>query len=191
MTLRSFDYKILLGSQSPRRRQLLSEMDIEFTSFSIDADESFPDNMPVSEVAEFLAVVKSEAHKELRTNELLITADTTVVKGNQILNKPEDNVEAFSMLKELSESIHIVNTGVCLKSVMKTVRFHVETAVHFDVMSDENIRYYIDTYKPFDKAGSYGIQEWIGKIGIKRIDGCFYNVMGLPCHRLYQELCMF
>ena len=191
MTLRSFDYKILLGSQSPRRRQLLSEMDVEFTSFSIDADEFFPDNMPVSEVSEFLAVVKSEAHKELRANELLITADTTVVKGDQILNKPEDKAEAFSMLKELSDSIHIVNTGVCLKSVTKTVRFHVETAVHFDVMSDENIRYYIDTYKPFDKAGSYGIQEWIGKIGIKRIDGCFYNVMGLPCHRLYQELCMF
>lgn len=191
MTLRSFNHKILLGSQSPRRRQLLSEMDLKFDSFSIDANESFPQSMPVSEVAEYLARVKSDSYNQLKSDEILITADTTVVKGNQILNKPEDETEAFLMLQELSDSSHIVNTGVCLRSVAKTISFHVETVVYFDAMSDDNIRYYIDKYKPFDKAGSYGIQEWIGKIGIKRIDGCFYNVMGLPCHRLYQELCMF
>ncbi|MCO4820004.1 MAG: septum formation protein Maf [Bacteroidetes bacterium] len=185
------EISLILGSKSPRRKALLAQMDVEFETFTIDADESFGSDIPVSEVAVFLANKKSSAFSGRLHKKLLITSDTTVLCGNEILNKPADAKEAQVMLSKLSGNSHIVNTGVCLRTEEKSASFYVETEVTFKPLTDEEIEYYINTYKPFDKAGGYGIQEWIGMIGISSINGCYYNVMGLPIHKLYTELCTF
>ncbi len=182
---------IILGSKSPRRRELLSKLDIDFESISIDADESFETHMPIHEVAEYLAVKKSQAYQAELNKTILITSDTTVLCGNQILNKPSDKQEATAMLQLLSGKTHRVNTGVCLRNALQKVSFNETTEVEFEVLTDDEISYYIDQYKPYDKAGGYGIQEWIGMIGISGINGCYYNVMGLPISKLYNELCNF
>lgn len=182
---------IILGSKSPRRRELLSKLDIDFESISIDADESFETHMPIHEVAEYLAVKKSQAYQAELNKTILITSDTTVLCGNQILNKPSDKQEATAMLQLLSGKTHRVNTGVCLRNALQKVSFNETTEVEFEVLTDNEISYYIDQYKPYDKAGGYGIQEWIGMIGISGINGCYYNVMGLPISKLYNELCNF
>ncbi len=182
---------IILGSKSPRRRELLSKLDIDFESISIDADESFETHMPIHEVAEYLAVKKSQAYQAELNKTILITSDTTVLCGNQILNKPSDKQEATAMLHLLSGKTHRVNTGVCLRNALQKVSFNETTEVEFEVLTDDEISYYIDQYKPYDKAGGYGIQEWIGMIGISGINGCYYNVMGLPISKLYNELCNF
>lgn len=183
------EHKIILGSQSPRRRNLLKGLDIDFESCTIDADESFDPNMDYHEVPEYLANKKShDFGKELSKNEILITADTVVILKDMILNKPQNRAEAIDMLTLLSGEEHKVVTGVCIRSSDKTRLFQDQTRVRFHKLTTEEICYYIDRYQPFDKAGSYGIQEWIGYVAIKEMIGCFYNVMGLPLPKLYPEL---
>ncbi|MDX9882490.1 MAG: Maf family nucleotide pyrophosphatase [Prolixibacteraceae bacterium] len=185
-------YSIILASKSPRRQQLLSDLGLTFDPMETGADESFPDDMPVEKVAAFLAEKKADALlPELKGNQLVITADTIVVLEGKILNKPDDAAHARGMLQSLSGKKHEVITGVCLRSNEKKVVFSVATKVWFKKLSDEEIDFYIENCKPFDKAGAYGIQEWIGYVGIYRIDGSYFNVMGLPVQQLYTHLATF
>lgn len=186
-------YRILLASKSPRRRELLSQLRIPFTDVSIGGiKEEYPDDMPVNEVPLFLSQLKAEAYrKRIVSNELIITADTVVVINGKILGKPKDREEALQMLTELSGNIHEVITGVTVTTARRMESFTTRTAVKFAKLSEEEITYYLDNYHPYDKAGSYGIQEWIGCVAVESMDGSFYNVMGLPVHRLYQVLKTF
>ena len=182
-------YRIVLGSQSARRQQLLKGLDIDFEIKTLDnTEEIFPADMPAGEVAPYLARRKAEALQPLADDELLITADTVVVVDGKIYGKPSDKEEARSMLQTLSGRMHEVITGVAITTAERSVVFAVSTKVWFTHISTEDIDYYIERYRPFDKAGSYGIQEWIGFVGIERIEGSFYNVMGLPIHRIYRVL---
>ncbi|MDE7116410.1 MAG: Maf family nucleotide pyrophosphatase [Muribaculaceae bacterium] len=186
-------YHILLASKSPRRRELLSNLRIPFNSISMGGiDESYPENMPVNSVPQYLAAKKADAYSEsIRTNEMIITADTLVIKGEKVYSKPKNNQEAKEMLRELSGNIHKVITGVCIYTLERQACFTSETDVKFAELSDEDIDYYVENYIPLDKAGAYGIQEWIGCVAVEWIRGSFYNVMGLPVHKLYQELKKF
>lgn len=186
-------FKITLGSQSPRRRELLSGLDIDFTiEPNKDESESFTDDMVQEEVPEFLARHKSDTfHRELLDNEILITADTLVFCNGEIIGKPSDRNDAYNIIKRLSGNTHRVITGVALRSKRCYKSFSAKTDVTFNELSDEEIYYYIDKYQPYDKAGAYGVQEWIGYVGINSINGSFYNVMGLPVQRLYTELLKF
>jgi septum formation protein len=183
-------YRLILASQSPRRRQLLADAGIEFVlAPRFECEESFPDTMPAAEVAEYLSSLKSEAYPEpLGANDILLTADTVVIACNRILGKPADRAEAIEMITMLSGRDHEVVTGVTLRSSECVKSFSVVAKVQFRALLQEEIEYYVDTYRPYDKAGSYGIQEWIGYVGIEGIEGSFYNVMGLPVQRLYCEL---
>ncbi|MCK9449923.1 MAG: Maf family nucleotide pyrophosphatase [Bacteroidales bacterium] len=189
----TLEFSLVLASGSPRRRQLLSGMNLPFSVISKETDESFPKDMPGRDIAEYLCSKKSDAFEanELPENFLLITADTVVVVDDQILNKASTKKEAQQMLRQLSGKWHEVITGICLRSVGKKQVCSTTTAVKFAVLSEAEIEWYIENYKPYDKAGAYGIQEWIGYIGIEEIKGSFYNVMGLPTQRLYQELIRF
>lgn len=182
--------KIILASKSPRRQELLRGLGIPFEIRTKEIDENFPNTIDASDVASFLAQKKAEAFK-LSIDEILITSDTAVLLTNRILNKPQNTEEAIEMLKSLSGKTHKVCTGVCIKSIEKEVLFSDFTSVTYKPLSTDEIEYYIKHFKPFDKAGSYGIQEWIGFIGIEKIEGCYYNVMGLPLSKLYQELLDF
>lgn len=186
-------YRLILASQSPRRRQLLSDAGIEFIlAPRFECEESFPATIPAGKVAEYLSLLKSEAYPEpLGEKDILLTADTVVIACGRILGKPTNREEAIEMIDMLSGCEHEVVTGVTLRSAERTNRFSVSTKVRFRTLTQEEIEYYVDTYKPFDKAGSYGIQEWIGYVGIEGIEGSFYNVMGLPVQRLYCELNKF
>ena len=186
-------FKITLGSQSPRRRELLSGLDIDFTiEPNKDESESFTDDMVQEEVPEFLARHKSDTfHRELLDNEILITADTLVFCNGEIIGKPSDRNDAYNIITRLSGTTHRVITGVALRSQGCYRSFSAITDVTFNELSDEEIYYYIDKYQPYDKAGAYGVQEWIGYVGINSINGSFYNVMGLPVQRLYTELAKF
>ena len=183
-------YRLILASQSPRRRQLLADAGIEFVlAPRFECEESFPDTMPAAEVAEYLSSLKSEAYPEpLGANDILLTADTVVIACNRILGKPADRAEAIEMITMLSGREHEVVTGVTLRSAVRVKSFSVVSKVRFRALLQEEIEYYVDAYRPYDKAGSYGIQEWIGYVGIEGIEGSFYNVMGLPVQRLYCEL---
>lgn len=183
-------YRLILASQSPRRRQLLADAGLEFTlAPRFECEESFPDDLSAADVAEYLSNLKSEAYPEqLAERDILLTADTVVIACGRILGKPADREEAIEMIEMLSGHEHEVVTGVTLRSAERIRRFSVTSKVYFRTLAQEEIEYYVDTYKPFDKAGSYGIQEWIGYVGIERIEGSFYNVMGLPVQRLYCEL---
>ena len=185
------NHKFILASKSPRRRNLLKALNVDFevcTDFEVD--EAFPETLRNQDIAIYLAELKSKAfNRELKDNEILITADTIVVHNNTVINKPDDQEEAFKMLKTLSGSMHTVYTGVCIKSGNKSVSFYSETEVFFRKLESEEIRYYVETFKPLDKAGAYGIQEWIGYVGIEKINGSYFNVMGLPVQKLYSELC--
>ena len=183
-------YRLILASQSPRRRQLLADAGIEFVlAPRFECEESFPDTMPAAEVAQYLSSLKSEAYPEpLGANDILLTADTVVIACNRILGKPADRAEAIEMITMLSGRDHEVVTGVTLRSAERVKSFSVVSKVRFRTLAQEEIEYYVDTYRPYDKAGSYGIQEWIGYVGIEGIEGSFYNVMGLPVQRLYSEL---
>ena len=183
-------YRLILASQSPRRRQLLADAGIEFElAPRFECEESFPNDMPATEVAEYLSKLKSEGYPEsLGANDILLTADTVVIACGQILGKPADREEAIAMITMVSGCEHEVVTGVTLRSAEKVKRFSVSSKVHFRTLTQEEIEYYVDNYRPYDKAGSYGIQEWIGYVGIEGIVGSFYNVMGLPVQRLYCEL---
>ena len=184
------EYRLILASQSPRRRQLLADAGIEFElAPRFECEESFPDDMPADEVAEYLSRLKSEAYPEpLGEKDILLTADTVVIAHSRILGKPADRAEAIAMISMLSGCEHDVVTGVTLRTAAHTHSFSVKSKVRFRALDEEEIAYYVDTYRPFDKAGAYGIQEWIGYVGIESLDGSFYNVMGLPVQRLYCEL---
>ena len=187
------DKKIILASNSPRRRQLLKEIIPDFQiAESREVNESYSSDLSPDDVAPYLSQIKAEAYLDLIKDEaVLITADTVVILENEILGKPSDKGEAFRMLKKLSGKKHKVVTGITIKSAEKTDTFSCETSVYFDKLTDSEIMEYIDEFKPFDKAGSYGIQEWIGCRGISHIEGCFYNVMGLPINTLYNRLSKF
>ena len=185
-------YTIVLASKSPRRKQLLQEIGIPFSVETIDVDEVYPEDLPVEEVAAYLAKLKATPFiNNIDDQKLIITSDTIVCVDNQILGKPTGYEEAFEMLRLLSGRSHQVMTGVNLFSQSKSISFTTTTTVHFKVLSKEEIGYYLDNFKPYDKAGAYGIQEWIGHIAVKRIDGSYFNVMGLPIQRLYEELRKF
>lgn len=181
---------IILASKSPRRQELLKGLGLSFEIKTKEIDEDFPNTIDASNVAAFLAQKKAEAF-ELSIDEILITSDTTVLLTDRILNKPQNIEEAIEMLQSLSGKTHEVCTGVCIKSTDKEVTFSDFTSVTFKQLSLDEIEYYIKHFQPFDKAGSYGIQEWIGFVGIEKIEGCYYNVMGLPLSKLYQELLEF
>jgi septum formation protein len=184
--------KIILASASPRRKELMAGLDIPFEIRVKESDESFPDSLEKENVAIYLAKKKSDTYiKDLKENEILITSDTTVLKDGIIYNKPNDEVEAISMLKALSGQQHEVITGVCIRSLEKEVSFDSRSIVKFKILEEDEIRYYVRKYKPFDKAGSYGIQEWLGYIAIERIEGSYFTIMGLPVHRIYEELKQF
>lgn len=181
---------IILGSNSPRRKELLGGLGIAFEVRVLpDISENFPENLPVDETALYIAREKAEAYKPLlQEDDLVITADTVVVCGQEVLGKPVDADDARRMLRLLSGRTHHVITGVCLTMVACQRVFSVSTEVTFKQLSDEEINYYINKYQPFDKAGAYGIQEWIGYIGVTGLKGSYFNVMGLPVQRIYEEL---
>ena len=187
------NYKIILASNSPRRKELLQGLDIDFEVRIIpDIDESYPPGTKPEDIPSFIARKKAEAYKvTMKEDELIITADTIVVLDGDILEKPVDKDDAIQMIKRLSGRKHHVITAVVLTTVEKSKEFSVMSTVDFSELTDEEIEYYVEKYKPFDKAGAYGIQEWIGYIGVKSIEGSFYNVMGLPVQRLYRELKIF
>ena len=182
--------KVLLGSGSPRRRELLSMMDIEFDTIRLnDVNEVFPASLHAEEVAAYLSRLKAQSYiDKIDSETILITADTVVIVDDKIMGKPKNASEAKFMLQRLSGGNHKVITGVSLTTAGAIHTFDEVTIVEFDKISDADIDYYVEKYHPFDKAGSYGIQEWIGLIGVKKIDGCFYNVMGLPTSALYRHL---
>jgi septum formation protein len=188
--LNKFPYKIILASQSPRRQELLRGLDLKFTSFVKEGiDELYPAEMPSQDIAAFLSQKKANAYLEgLKDDVLLITADTIVIQGESILEKPKDKGDAQRMLRSLSGGCHQVITGVSLSTKEKQITFSSSTEVTFAVLSHDEIDYYIEKYQPYDKAGSYGIQEWIGYIGIETISGSYFNVMGLPVQALYTYL---
>jgi septum formation protein len=183
--------KLILASNSPRRQQLLKEAGINFLVLPKNIPEDFPSTLPLSEVPIYLAKLKAEAFKPDLTNQTVITADTVVIVDNTILNKPENEKEAIGMLELLSGNMHQVITGVCIYNKEKEVLFSDVTEVYFKPLSKEDITFYVSKFKPFDKAGSYGVQEWIGLIGVERINGSYFNVMGLPIHRVVEELKKF
>ena len=193
MTLLQNNMKLLLASNSPRRRELLSLLDVDYEVIKPrDIDEVFPASLPASEVAPYLSSLKADAYIGVpKTDEVIVTADTVVICESKILGKPSDERQAIDMLATLSGATHEVVTGVTLMSAEKKITFAETTQVTFDTLSPEIIARYVDRYKPFDKAGAYGIQEWIGCIGISHINGCYYNVMGLPLHALYKRLAEF
>lgn len=183
---------IILASQSPRRKQLLTEAGYQFVSQAIDIDESFPSDLHPESVAIYLAEKKIGTYtNKLNSNTLVITADTVVISDNQILGKPLDQIEAFEMLRNLSGKSHKVISGVCISDGNQLIKFDDVTEVFFKHLTDHEIHYYIKKYKPFDKAGAYGIQEWIGMIGIEKIIGSYFNVVGLPIQKLHEELKKF
>jgi septum formation protein len=187
------DYKIILASNSPRRKELLAGIDVQFEVRVIqDIDESYPSDLPTKDIAEYISHKKAAVYQQqMAPDELIITADTIVVLGNEVMGKPHDEADARRMLRELSGRTHQVITGVTLTTIQKQVSFSVETDVTFKQLSDSEIDYYVSHYKPFDKAGAYGIQEWIGHIGVTALQGSYFNVMGLPVQRIYEALRQF
>lgn len=183
-------YKILLASKSPRRRELLSQLRIPFNVISIGGiDETYPSSIATEDIPQYLANMKANAYmKTFCDNELIITADTLIILGDKVLGKPKDHDEAVRMLKDLSGKTHKVITGVCLSTHGRRISFSATTEVRFADLSDESIEYYVENFLPYDKAGAYGIQEWIGCVAVESISGSYYNVMGLPVHQLYNEL---
>ncbi len=186
-------FKLILGSASPRRQELLKSLGFEFLNKPIKVDESqWPTELQAQEVPIYLAKLKSDAYEEdLKEDELLITADTIVWCEGKVLNKPANFAEGKTMLETLSGKMHEVFTAVCLKSANKQTTFFDATKVYFKTLNNEEIEYYLTNFNPYDKAGAYGAQDWIGYVGIEKIEGSFYNVMGLPVKELYEELLKF
>ncbi|RAV97838.1 Maf family nucleotide pyrophosphatase [Pseudochryseolinea flava] len=179
---------LILASSSPRRQYLMKEAGFTFTVEKPDVEEDFPDTLPVDQVAKFLAAKKAEYFRPKIQNEIIVTADTVVVLGKTILNKPFDRSEAIKMLSSLSGKTHLVITGVCIVSKEKEESFDDTTEVTFKTLTQAEIEFYVDNYKPYDKAGAYGAQDWIGMVAIEKITGSYFNVMGLPIHRVHQHL---
>lgn len=181
--------KIILASKSPRRQELIKGLELPFEVRTFEVDEDFPAHLKEEKIAEFLAHKKAAAYPlPIETDEVLITSDTIVWVNGHVLNKPESEQEAYNMLKEICGTTHTVYTGVCMRSIHREVVFSDRTDVSVKTLSDEEIWHYITVYKPFDRAGSYGIQDWFGYVAVEKIHGCFYNVMGLPVSKLYEEL---
>jgi len=183
-------YHIILASNSPRRRELLAGLGIHFEVKVLpDVDEAYPEDLPVLQIAEYIAKEKAAAYQSLMgPDELVITADTVVVVGSEVMGKPVDADDARRMLEKLSGRTHQVTTGVCLTTQAVQKSFSVTTDVTFKPLSREEIDYYIENYSPYDKAGAYGIQEWIGYVGVTGLQGSYFNVMGLPVQRIYAEI---
>lgn len=187
------NYHIILASQSLRRQELLKGLQLPFSVQSVHCEEDYPKTLPKEDIPIFLAQLKANAfsENELKENTLIITADTIVLLHDKVFGKPKTREEAIQMLQQLSENRHTVITGVCITTKNKQKTFSVKSNVQFKSLTLEEIEYYVDTFQPFDKAGAYGVQEWIGYIGISHIDGSYFNVMGLPVQRLYEELIDF
>ena len=185
-------YNFILASKSPRRQFLLKDLGLDFTIHTKEVDESFPADLKAEQIPLYLCEKKAAAFdSELNENDIVITADTIVWIENNVLNKPENFEDAVRMLKLLSGKMHEVFTGVCLKSKYKTTSFYARTNVYFKTLTDDEIEYYISNFHPYDKAGAYGAQEWIGYIAVEKIEGSYFNVMGLPLKELYEELLKF
>ena len=184
---------IILATKSPRRQQLMELLGLKFIVQTKDVDESFPLHLKREQVALYLAKKKAEAFEDVLTNtkNIVITADTIVVLGEEVINKPADRDDAINILQKLSGKMHEVFTGVCVSSSEKKELFFERSEVYFKKLTLEEIQYYIDNFKPYDKAGAYGIQDWFGLTAIEKINGCFYNVMGLPTKKLYEHLQKF
>ena len=184
------NHRLILASASPRRRELLADCDLDFVlAEKFECKECYPANLAAEKVAEYLSQLKSNAYPHtLGEGDILLTADTVVILGDKILGKPHSEAEAVEMISTLSGATHKVVTGVTLRTTERTISFSAESLVSFRALDAEEISYYVEKYRPMDKAGAYGIQEWIGYIGIEGIEGSFYNVMGLPTQRLYQAL---
>ncbi|WP_415324727.1 Maf family protein [Chryseobacterium sp. MMS23-Vi53] len=180
--------KLLLASQSPRRKELLSNLGFEFEVVKIDCEEIVPEHIQVGESAAYLSELKADAFRKLEEGEVLLTSDTVVAIDNQFLGKPKDEDDAMNMLKMLSGKTHQVYTAITVKTLDKTITETDVANVELDELTDDEIKYYIQNYKPFDKAGSYGIQEWLGMAKIRRMEGSFYTIMGLPTHLVYKIL---
>lgn len=183
-------HKLILASASPRRKWLLTELGISFTVEPRNAEENYGPELKRHEIPEFLASLKADAfdESELEDGKIILTADTIVWINGRELNKPNDKAEAKEMIQELSGATHDVYTGICLRWKGARIIDHDLTKVHFRELTEPEIDHYIEIYKPFDKAGAYGIQEWIGYVGIEKIEGCYFNVMGLPLRKVYQSL---
>jgi len=191
-TLKEFPYQLILGSASPRRQELLKSLGFEFLIKPTHADETFPADLKAQEIPIYLAEKKADAYPdELKETEILITSDTIVWCEGKVLNKPVNFVEGTKMLESLSGIMHEVFTAVCLKSGNKQTTFYDVSKVYFKKLKPEEIEYYLTNFSPYDKAGGYGVQDWIGYIGIDKIEGSFYTVMGLPVKELYEELIKF
>lgn len=186
-------YRLILASNSPRRKELLAGLGLDYEVRTLpDVDESYPDNLQGGDIPLYISRVKADAYKPmLQPDELMITADTIVWMDGMVLGKPRNELGAIEMLTRLSGGLHYVYTGVSITTQTRQESFYVATEVRFAKLTDEEIRYYVDTYKPMDKAGAYGVQEWIGYIGVENIQGSYFNVMGLPVQRLYTELKKF
>lgn len=185
------DKKILLASKSPRRQELLKALGISFEIVVVNCDETYPNHLKNEKITDFISETKAKAYSELKKNEILITADTLVVLDDQILGKPKNEAHAFEMIKSLSQNTHQVYTSVSIKSIDQLITISDKTEVSFDFISDDEINYYIENYQPMDKAGAYGIQDWLGFAKVSKIVGCYYNVMGLPLNKLYHTLKKF
>lgn len=183
--------KLLLASASPRRQELLSALGYPFDVVKIDCDESYPADLPVIDIAAYVSELKANAYINLNPNDILLTSDTIVTLENEILLKPKDYNDAFMMLKKLSGKTHQVYTGITIKTLEETITQTDCASVTFDDISDEEIDFYINQYKPYDKAGSYGVQEWLGMSKIQSIKGSYYTIMGLPTHLIYKNLAKF
>ena len=183
-------YKIVLASNSPRRRELLSGLNLEYTVRVLpDINESYPDTLKGEEIPMYISREKAGAYRNsMAEDELIITADTVVCINEKVLGKPRTQEEAKEMLRELSGKTHQVITGVCLMTCGLQRTFSATTQVTFDVLTEDEIEFYVEKFRPLDKAGAYGVQEWIGFVGVSRLEGSYFNVMGLPVQRLYQEL---
>lgn len=180
--------KLIIASNSARRQQLMRDAGYEFEVKVLDVDESLDCSISPLDAAEYLAKKKNLAYTDVFSGRVVLTSDTVVIANNSILGKPKDKHEAFEMIASLSGNSHLVMSGVCISDADHEISFSDATTVQFEELSSNEIEYYINNYQPYDKAGSYGIQEWIGMIGIRSIQGSFYNVMGLPVHRVYQVL---
>ncbi len=183
------EYTLILASGSPRHQQFFKDLDLDFEIRLKEIEEIYPPELKAEEITNYLAVLKASAFEgELKSNEILVTSDTIVWHNNTALGKPKNEQDAFEILKSLSNTTHEVITSVCFKTNEKADVMHEVTKVTFNELSDESIRYYLDNYKPYDKAGAYGIQEWIGFIGVSKIEGSYANVMGMPTDKVYEYL---
>lgn len=192
-SIRMVNYHYILASNSPRRKELLAGLDLDFeVRIIVGIDESYPDDLPTKQIAEYISKKKADAYRQtIAADELVITADTVVILGDEVMGKPHDEADACRMLRELSGKTHQVITGVTLTTRERQQSFSVVTDVTFKQLTDDEIQYYVRTYRPMDKAGAYGIQEWIGYIGVTALNGSYFNVVGLPVQRIYEALKSF